>query len=92
VPSRIPLHWLVFVIAILLTTAAVYFSLYAPHGADADRGLQLVLTATAVAWILWGQMANASRRSARADADEYISLIARSSSKPIPFRRRPHSH
>jgi hypothetical protein len=89
VPPRVPLHWLLFVIAILLTVASVYFSLYGPHGPDSDRGLQLVLTANAVAWILWGQMVHANKRAARADADEYLRLITRN--EPAPFRRRPRT-
>lgn len=88
-PPRVQLHWLLFIIAILLTSASVYFSLHGPHGADADRGLDLIRTAAAVSWIMWGQMVHASKRAARADADEYLRLIARN--EPIPFRRRPHT-
>lgn len=88
-PSRVQPHWILFAIAIFLTAASVYFSLYGPHGPSSDRGLHLVLTAAAVSWILWGQMVHANKRAARADADEYLRLIARS--EPIPFRRRPHT-
>lgn len=84
-PARIQLHWLVFIVAILLSAASIYFSLYAPYGADSDRGIQLVLTASAVAWIMWGQMAHANRR-ARSDADDYLRLIAQG--EVTQFRRK----
>ena len=84
-PERIQLHWLVLAVAILLTAASIFFALYAPHGPDSERGIQLVLAATVVAWILWGQMATANRR-ARSDADDYLRLIARGD--VAQFRRR----
>ncbi|PWK81646.1 hypothetical protein C8D88_11657 [Lentzea atacamensis] len=86
--TRVQPHWLVFVIAILLTAASIYLSLYGPHGVNSDRGLHLVLTGTAVAWIMWGQMVHANRR-ARADADDYLQLIARGD--VVQFRRRTGS-
>jgi type VI protein secretion system component VasK len=83
--TRIQLHWLVFVIAILLAVLSIAFALYAPHEPDSSRGLQLVLTATGIAWIMWGQMVHANRR-ARSDADDYLRLIAQGD--VTQFRRR----
>lgn len=85
-PTRIQTHWLVFAVAILLTAASITFALCVPHGPDPARGLQIVLTATAVAWIMWGQMVHANKRDARADADEYLRLIVRGDTSP--FRRK----
>jgi type VI protein secretion system component VasK len=85
-PRRIRIHWLVLAVAILLTATSITLALYAPHGPDPARGLQIVLTATAVLWILWGQMVHARKREARADADEYLRLIVRGDDSP--FRRK----
>lgn len=85
-PKRIRVHWLVFAVAILLTVASILFAVYAPHAPDSTRGLLLLVAAGAVCWIMWGQMLHAGRRDARADADEYLRLIARGDDNP--FRRR----
>lgn len=84
-PTRIQLHWLVLAIAILLAVISIMFALHAPHGPDSSRGLQLILTATAIAWIMWGQMVHANRR-AKSDADDYLRLIAQGD--VTQFRRR----